>query len=54
MLRPIGQVLMLSSQQVEHDGLRCRHHDDRTILATADQTTLHRQKDGRRKGRVRR
>ena len=54
MLRPVGQVLVFACQQVQHDGLRGRDHDDGAVLAAADEPALHWQEDGRRQRRLRR
>ena len=53
-LWPVGQVLILARQQVKHDRLGGRNHDDGSVLAAADEPTLHRQKDGGRQRRLRR
>ena len=52
MLWPIRQVLMLSGQQVEHNGLCGWNHDDRSIFAAANESALHWKKDCGRECRV--
>ena len=40
MLRPIGVPLVFSRQQVKHDGLCGRDHDNGAVLTTANQPAL--------------